>query len=465
VTSPPARGPALLERSVVLPPRLASAGAARRLLREALERTDRERWRTAGDLAVSELVTNAVLHAHTDVHVRVTVRADRVDVEVEDGNPVRPEFRRRDEQATTGRGLGLIAALASDCGVRSVGDTGKVVWFSVRDDDAGDELLEPDLNDLLAAWDLSDDAPPPPVDVGPAPRTVLLRDMPALLWVAARQHHDALLRELVLYRAEHDELEVDLALADRARGVVSRALAAELEQAERDGRARQVLPPGYPSPLPLVPDHLDLPVVMASDLGPAFAALQDALDAAERLALAGRLLVHPGLPEVVAVRDWLCDQVVAQLAGVGAVAWPGTDQDRFELDVRDRSEPSSSGWQDGLVTASDRGVVAADEANRIVAVSRPLARDLGWEVEDLVGRRVVALVPHELREAHVAGFTRHLSTGEAHVLGVPVDLPVLRRDGSQVTRRFLVERAPDNVGRSVYLAWIEPLPGGSGDAA
>jgi PAS domain S-box-containing protein len=38
-------------------------------------------------------------------------------------------------------------------------------------------------------------------------------------------------------------------------------------------------------------------------------------------------------------------------------------------------------------------VIAADDANRIVAVSRPLARLLGWRPEDLAGRRVVTVVP------------------------------------------------------------------------
>lgn len=69
----------------------------------------------------------------------------------------------------------------------------------------------------------------------------------------------------------------------------------------------------------------------------------------------------------------------------------------------------------------------------------------------------MTIVLPALREAHVAGFSRHLTTGEAHVLGVPLDLPVLCKDGSEVQCRFMVERAPVNPGRSVYMAWIEPL--------
>ena len=171
--------------------------------------------------------------------------------------------------------------------------------------------------------------------------------------------------------------------------------------------------------------------------------------------------MRPGLPEIIAVRDWACDQVTAQLAGVAPSPWPGTAQSRFVDLVHDRRDPAVARWDSSIVTDSDRGVVAADDANRIVAISASLAHAVGWEPAELVGRRVVALIPPELREAHVAGFSRHLSTGEAHVLGVPLELPVLRRDGTSMRCTFLVERAEVGVGRPIYLAWIEPLTAGA----
>jgi PAS domain S-box-containing protein len=278
---------------------------------------------------------------------------------------------------------------------------------------------------------------------------VRLLELPPTLWLAARQHHDALLRELVLYLAEHDGPVVDVAATDRARSTVSTAVVAAVEHAHRSGVARRALPAGHPSPLPDVDEPLDLELHISAELGPAFGAMQDTLDAAERLAQSGQLLARPGLPEIIAVRDWACEQIMAQLAGVAASPWPGTDQERFTVDVNAcQEEPDLTGW----------GVVAADDANRIIAVSRPLADALGWDVEDLVGRRVVTLIPPRLREAHVAGFTRHLTTGEAHVLDVALTLPVLRADGSELQARFLVQRASLSSGRAVYLAWIEPLP-------
>ena len=415
-------------------------------MRQFLEEIGRHAWLDAAELAISEVVTNASLHAHPPIEIRLTSHVDQVCVEVRDFNSTLPVQRNYDVQATTGRGMALVAAITLECGVHPLGESGKVVWFCVGDPPAS--LAD----DILPTWDVEAWLEPAPAS--PETRQVVLASMPATLWLSARQHHDAILREFVLHCAEHGAPEIDLAAADKARSTISNPLISALDEAHASGTARPVLPDGHPSPLPWVPDHLDLRIQVPADTGWQFAALQDALDAAEALALENQLLLRPGLPEIIAVRDWACEQVIAQLSGSPPAAWPGTAQMRFETDVR------ASGvveWDSSIVADSDRRVIAADDANRIVAVSRPLARLLGWRPEDLVGRRVVTVVPPALREAHVAGFSRHLTTGEAHVLGVPLDLPVLHRDGSEVQCRFIIERAPVNPGRSVYMAWIEPL--------
>jgi PAS domain S-box-containing protein len=114
-------------------------------------------------------------------------------------------------------------------------------------------------------------------------------------------------------------------------------------------------------------------------------------------------------------------------------------------------------WDLAEVVDAGHGAVAADDTNRILAVSRPLAQALGWTVDDLVGRRLVALVPPELREAHVAGFSRHVTTGERHILDVPVQLPVLRADGSRVLCDVLISHRSSATGRHLYVASVEPV--------
>ena len=116
-----------------------------------------------------------------------------------------------------------------------------------------------------------------------------------------------------------------------------------------------------------------------------------------------------------------------------------------------------AGWYDAAVRESPVGVIAVDEANRVLAVSSPLAYLLGWTAAELVGRRVVAIIPPRFREAHVAGFSRHLSTGDARALGVHLELPVLRADGTELACRFLIESTHTPAGRVVYVAWISPL--------
>lgn len=429
---------------------LESAREARRIVRQALRAAGRPELTDAAELAVSEVVTNAALHAHTRVELWVGVGEADVFVEVKDFNPMLPVQRDYDSQATTGRGMGLVSALASACGVHSLGEGGKVVWFCISD---GTPAIDPD--ELLTAWDIDE-----VLDPGAATasgREVILLEMPATLWLSARQHHDALVREFLLYQAARGSEHPGVAEADTARAMISTALVDAVDRARAAGTAEPAVPAGHPSPLPWVPKRLDLRITVPEDAGPMFAALQDVLDTAERLAVDGELLLRPALPEIIAVRDWACEQVIAQLAGNPPSRWPGTDQERFEDEFHDRADPPVPAWDAAAVSGSATGAIAADDANRIIAISEPLAAVLGWEPRELVGRRVVTVIPPALREAHVAGFSRHLSTGEAHVLGIPLELPVLRKDGTEVRCRFLIERAALERGRAVYVAWIDPL--------
>ena len=437
-------------RTRTLDPTTISAREARRFVRDLLVEADRPAWVDGAELAVSEAVTNVVLHAHTRFEISVVLHEDHVRIEVRDNNPVLPAQRGYSNEATTGRGMDLIAALAREHGVTSYGAEGKAVWFCIGDP------VELGEDEVLAGWsDELDEPAPAPAQQG----NVVLRNLPPTLWLAAREHHDAILRELTLYRAEHpvDAAEAaDLAVADSARWLVEQQLDVEILAARAAGRAARPLPEAHPGALPEVPLQLDLALAVSSEQVHAFGQLQDALDEAERLAAAGLLLVRPGLPEIVAVRDWACEQVIAQVAGSPSSPWAGADDERF-TGLVDAVGPLEPTWDASLLEDPTRSVVAADDANRIIGISPALSAQLGWRPEDLVGRRIVAIVPPQFREAHVSGFSRHLSTGVAHAIGVPLDLPVLRADGTEVVCGFLIQHLRTPEGRSVYIADIRPL--------
>jgi anti-anti-sigma regulatory factor len=81
-------------------------------------------------LIASELVSNAVLHAGTDLEFGMQWRGERVYLSVHDRDhqPVRPQHLP--EPAEHGRGLLLIDALATDWGRAPLYD-GKVVWAAL----------------------------------------------------------------------------------------------------------------------------------------------------------------------------------------------------------------------------------------------------------------------------------------------------------------------------------------------
>lgn len=109
-----------------------SARAARRFISQALTAADDDDDLVESvTLLVSELVTNAVLHAESGVEVlvRLTDSAARVEVTDASSQTVAPRDAAADEDS--GRGLALVESLARRWGVRPAPGGGKTVWFEV----------------------------------------------------------------------------------------------------------------------------------------------------------------------------------------------------------------------------------------------------------------------------------------------------------------------------------------------
>jgi anti-sigma regulatory factor (Ser/Thr protein kinase) len=83
------------------------------------------------ELLTSEIVTNAVVHAHSGVRVSVEGVEGGVRISIADSDPLVPAVRRPVEEAEHGRGLHLVDTLSDRWGVEQ-GETGKSVWFELR---------------------------------------------------------------------------------------------------------------------------------------------------------------------------------------------------------------------------------------------------------------------------------------------------------------------------------------------
>jgi anti-sigma regulatory factor (Ser/Thr protein kinase) len=112
-----------------LPPTADSVPRARRFVADELRHSPADV--DTAVLLVSELVTNAVLHARTSVTVSVEDRRGTVRIEVYDGSPAQPHIHAYSTTSATGRGLRLLDRLARRWGVGNAPVGGKVIWFEV----------------------------------------------------------------------------------------------------------------------------------------------------------------------------------------------------------------------------------------------------------------------------------------------------------------------------------------------
>ncbi|MGP3988429.1 SpoIIE family protein phosphatase [Streptomyces sp. 3N207] len=409
------------------PPRPESVTAARRFVRTALDGVAPDVVATA-ELLLSELVTNAVLHARTGFEVWASAVDGRVRVQVVDRRPARSlvsQERRTD--ASTGLGLFLVERLASRYGVET-DDERKTVWF---------ELGSAEAPSPPSGWETA--AP----SFGPHD-TVTLVDLPDALYTASRYRRHALLRELTLAASARDRFGVqpqDLATAHDMSNVLSACVTEALENQPSDADIRS------------------LRVSVPADTTPALFTLRRVLDLAEEAARDEHLLTRPSLPQNRIFHKWLFDQITSQLAGGKPTAWTVVPREPG-------ANPSElTSWDPEQVRDSRVPTVAADEEDRIIAANDPAVDMLGWQADELLGQQLTVLIPEHLRKRHVSAFTSLLLTGRPRILGRSVPLPALHRDGSLVPVRLLIQTQETADGRTVFVAQLAPRATGPTERA
>jgi anti-sigma regulatory factor (Ser/Thr protein kinase) len=188
----------LSRRSLALPADPPSVRLARALVAEVLTEIGRPELVPTAQLGVSELVTNAIIHAQPPLTVSVSGSVSHPRIEVTDHGPgtFRPvdvAIAEDEEPTTFGRGLALVAMNARHWGAESGPEgTGKRAWFEPALEMHGDaDLTGPfrSFNDV----EFEDRGRPPADSV-----TVVLRNLPAQLFAQLRRFHMELRRELRL---------------------------------------------------------------------------------------------------------------------------------------------------------------------------------------------------------------------------------------------------------------------------
>jgi signal transduction histidine kinase len=74
-----------------------------------------------------------------------------------------------------------------------------------------------------------------------------------------------------------------------------------------------------------------------------------------------------------------------------------------------------------------------------------------------MGKRLADLiVPERFRDAHIAGLKRYLETGEAHVIGKRLELPAMRKDGSEFLSELTITRS-DLAGSPAFTGVLRDI--------
>jgi len=108
-------------------PGVKTPGAARRFLDDVLRGWGHGAASDDARLVISELVTNAVIHARSPFSVSVRAAAGTLRLAVHDQSPAQPNPPGPDPGRASGRGLQLVCALARQWGIERR-PPGKVIW-------------------------------------------------------------------------------------------------------------------------------------------------------------------------------------------------------------------------------------------------------------------------------------------------------------------------------------------------
>ena len=317
------------KRTLAVPASPPSVRLARDWVTGVLREIGRDDLADSARLAVSELVTNAILHADPPMTVTVRGTTERPRIEVTDQSLMPPQ-RRHSERlidaeddrswATVGRGLDLVASYSVRWGADiSPNGLGKVVWFEpsegLQESPAEGEVFT--MDDALA------DRPATPPDPSELV-TVQLLGMPVDLFAHLRRHFNELGRELRL-----------LAITDGDRYPLAQEFSETYLQVEYERRhvvgleaLDQAIAAGTPA--------IDL-TYLAPPTAPATMASLERLLGQVYDELSGQVLLSVRPPDyVLDLEHWYLGEFRRQAAGEEPTRWTGP----LRLVLPDRREVS-----------------------------------------------------------------------------------------------------------------------------
>jgi anti-sigma regulatory factor (Ser/Thr protein kinase) len=303
-----------MSTALELVPEPRSVRRARAWVVGELETIGRSDLADAAELGVSELVTNAILHANPPIVVRLGGTHAHPRVEVHDSSVAPPSLKDMTGaaalMATVGRGLAIVEMYSTTWGAEVSAD-GKVVWFEPAADAEANVHQRHRPGDL---FDLEDTVEGLLAATGePGERlTITLLGMPIRVFAHYRVWYDELRRELRLLALTHgDDYPVSQEISE---------LTLRVEQERRQARGVDQLDEALRSGLDRMDLHYDVPTSAPATMQ----RLRELLEEVDVFCREQRLLTSEPTRQQVQLRNWYLGEFERQGRGEAPVPWPGS---------------------------------------------------------------------------------------------------------------------------------------------
>lgn len=275
----------------------ASVPGARRFVTDGLLEWGREHLVDDAALCITEMAANSALHSGSPyMHIRLHDLEPAVRLSVEDDGALVPVGAVApppvESQGTTGRGLVIVSVLAESWGIEERVD-GRRIWAELAGDGVEHDVRPPTVE--YGEQVVSEQSALPADWV-----TVRLPGCPVQLGLQIDQRLDDLVRELQLIDSEEGPTP------PRELGQLIERLVSRPAFARHMGRrtALDAAAKGL--------EYVDIEMTLPREMGPVVRELWAADNLADALSETHRLLTLRSTPEMVSLRTWFTESIVAQ---------------------------------------------------------------------------------------------------------------------------------------------------------
>ncbi len=102
-------------------------------------------------------------------------------------------------------------------------------------------------------------------------------------------------------------------------------------------------------------------------------------------------------------------------------------------------------------------VIAMDHEGNIIEFNPAAEKTFGWSREEAMGKCLAdVVIPHRMRDAHQRGMDHYLETGVGPVLGKRIEVPSIRRDGTEFPVELAITAAELD-DKPVFTAYLRDI--------